>query len=73
MMERYTTARVPYARATGIDRTGSSAYTCPELSICHRPGALASQQLPSRMGNRLHHRDGRVTDLAGNPLAPFIA
>ena len=23
---------------------------------------------PSRIGDRLHHRDGRVTDLGGNPI-----
>lgn len=33
-----------------------------------RPGAGAAAGVPSRMGNRLHHRDGRVTDLAGNPI-----
>lgn len=73
MSERYTTARVPFARAIGIDRTSGSAYSCPELTVCHRPGALDSQALPSRMGQRLHHRDGRITDLNGNPIAPLIA
>ena len=33
-----------------------------------RPGAEACLVLPSRIGDRLHHRDGRVTDLQGRPL-----
>ncbi len=33
-----------------------------------RPGANDAGNLPSRMHDRLHHRDGRVTDLQGNPL-----
>lgn len=42
-------------------------YTCPELARHPRdPGRAAT--LPSRVGNRLHHPDGRVTELAGNPL-----
>ncbi|APW38994.1 hypothetical protein RD110_18750 [Rhodoferax koreense] len=65
----YTTARVPYARAIGIDRTKGDPYQCPELgNTCHRPGAHVAHQAPSRVGDRLHHRDGRVTDLAGSLL-----
>ena len=33
-----------------------------------RPGATDTQCLPSRVNNRLRYPDGRVTDLAGNPL-----
>ena len=33
-----------------------------------RPGAEACLAIPSRMGDRLHYRDGRVTDLQGNAL-----
>lgn len=33
-----------------------------------RPDAMHAQALPSRFNNRLHYRDGRVTDLAGQPL-----
>lgn len=33
-----------------------------------RPGSLQGLASPSRIGNRLHHRDGRVTDLHGNPF-----
>lgn len=33
-----------------------------------RPGSLQGLASPSRIGKRLHHRDGRVTDLNGNPL-----
>ena len=33
-----------------------------------RPGAQDALAHPSRIGDRLHHRDGRVTDLGGNPI-----
>lgn len=33
-----------------------------------RPGADDHQDIPSRSGSRLFFRDGRVTDLAGNPI-----
>ena len=33
-----------------------------------RPDAMTALALPSRTGNRLHHPDGRITDLAGNPI-----
>ncbi len=34
----------------------------------NRPGAMTAHALPSRTGQRLHHPDGRVTDLAGREL-----
>jgi hypothetical protein len=34
-----------------------------------RPGADDALQQPSRIGNRLHYRDGRVTNLAGMPVS----
>ena len=33
-----------------------------------RPGSEDFLVRPSRIGDRLHHRDGRVTDLGGNPI-----
>lgn len=33
-----------------------------------RPGATDFLACPSRVGNRLHHRDGLVTNLHGDPL-----
>ena len=33
-----------------------------------RPGSEDFLACPSRIGQRLHHRDGRVTDLQGNPI-----
>jgi DNA-binding PadR family transcriptional regulator len=33
-----------------------------------RTGSLQFLQAPSRFGDRLHYRDGRVTDMAGTPL-----
>lgn len=48
-------------------RTG---YDCPELRPT--PGIpdsrFAAYRLPSRMGNRLHWPDGRITDLDANPI-----
>jgi hypothetical protein len=39
-----------------------------ELRHSARPGAMDAFSFPSRFGNLLHYRDGRVTDLAGNPV-----
>lgn len=33
-----------------------------------RPGSNTSHSVPSRHGDTLRYRDGRVTDLQGNPL-----
>lgn len=33
-----------------------------------RPHAEDALRCPSRYGDRLHHRDGKVTDLAGQPI-----
>jgi hypothetical protein len=33
-----------------------------------REGTHVHGQIPSRMGNVLRYRDGRITDLAGRPL-----
>lgn len=33
-----------------------------------RSGADDALQVPSRVGDHLHFRDGRVTDLQGNPI-----
>lgn len=33
-----------------------------------RPDAVHALSLPSRTGNRLRYRDGRVTDFSGNTL-----
>lgn len=43
-------------------------YAATEYSPSHRAGAMVAFALPSRMGNHLHYRDGRVTDMAGNPV-----
>ncbi|QHI99338.1 hypothetical protein GT347_15955 [Xylophilus rhododendri] len=42
---------------------------CPELSgRHHRSGSDAQHEIPSRIGNTLRYRDGRITDLQGNPI-----
>jgi hypothetical protein len=33
-----------------------------------RPNAEDALRHPSRVGDRLHHRDGSVTDMAGQPI-----
>ena len=43
----------------------SAADLAPQAA---RPGSLQGLDCPSRIGPRLHHRDGRVTDLHGNAL-----
>lgn len=52
-------------RAAGAARRVTNAastqtYTGAELRAHVRPGALDALALPSRMGRRLHYRDGRV-------------
>lgn len=42
----------------------SAADLAPQAA---RPGSLQGLDCPSRIGSRLHHRDGRVTDLHGTP------
>ena len=37
-----------------------------------RPGSEDFLTCPSRIGQRLHHRDVRVTDLQGNPFAGLM-
>lgn len=56
--------------AMPISNASSTApYTGTELRTHIRPGAEDALALPSRMSDRLHYRDGRVTDLQGNPIA----
>lgn len=47
--------------------TAQGQYLGAELRALTRPGADDALALPSRMGNRLHYRDGQVTDMQGNP------
>ena len=35
-----------------------------------RPGADDNLSKPSRIGDQLHFRNGRVTDLSGKPIKP---
>lgn len=42
---------------------------CPELrDTFYRAGSSAQSEIPSRMGQELRYRNGRVTDLQGNLL-----
>lgn len=65
MLRRLAEQAVPVRNCT----MRGEPYTCPELRTHPRQTARASS-LPSRVGQRLHHPDGRVTDLAGYPTTP---
>lgn len=53
----------PMARAAS-----GRQYLPHELGPCTRPGSMRAFDLPSRMGDVLRYRDGRITDLDGNPV-----
>lgn len=55
--------RAPLAPVANSNAEGQ--YNGAELRAAVRPGADDFLSLPSRMGNRLHYRDGRVTDMRG--------
>lgn len=69
---RFKKPRVATAiRVTNTTTTGlyNGAEVCmPAL----RAGADDALQVPSRVGDRLHFRDGRVTDLHGQPVQPHV-
>lgn len=52
-------------RPTGHRPAKWQRYTPVELDDSARPGASDANRLPSRAGNRLYWRDGRVTQLDG--------
>lgn len=51
-----------------VRRMAITAYQPQELAESVRPGSMDAFAFPSRMGNTLRYRDGRVTDLDGNPI-----
>jgi len=57
---------------TGGKISNSSAPTCYQgqelYAPCLHPHADDSLALPSRIGDRLHYRDRRTTDMAGQPI-----
>lgn len=63
-------ARVPrqHSDMPICNSTSSGTYVGAELTSYARPGAADAMALPSRMNDRLHYRDGRVTDMQGNPI-----
>jgi hypothetical protein len=46
----------------------ATPYRAQEYQPSTRPGAMVAVKLPSRFGDTLRYRDGRVTDMAGNPI-----
>jgi hypothetical protein len=62
LRERQTTVAAPIR----IVSNTTGKHFCPQRDIVHtaeRPGADRALQLPSRVGNRLHYRDGRVVEV----------
>ena len=51
--------------ASPVRRASSAADLAPSAL---RPGATDALACPSRIGSRLHYRDGRTTNLQGDPL-----
>lgn len=60
-------ASTPAAAAKPF-RPSVNHYQGAELTSSARPGSMDALAHPSRFGNTLHFRDGRITDLAGNPI-----
>lgn len=56
----------PHLLTSGHTPAGPDCTTLPPPVI--RPGSLDMTALPSRMGNRLHWPDGRITTLGGTLL-----
>lgn len=66
---RKTGAPRPIPRIPSMGRASSGRqYLANDLAPSNRPGAMRAFELPSRMGDVLRYRDGRVTDLDGNPV-----
>lgn len=63
VLDRYKEPVRNIARDTGGDYNGAELR--PHIG---RPDAAHALVLPSRVGQRLTYRDGRVTDLAGNVI-----
>lgn len=58
---RKAVGRNPQRAAQGL--SGKGSWIGFESLPFHRPGAMDAFALPSRMGNRLHYRDGRVMEI----------
>jgi hypothetical protein len=55
-------ARKPMAKPINTEVMNAPIYDGAEMRPYQgRPGATDALKLPSRMGDRLHYRDGRVT------------
>lgn len=63
-----TPAQYVPARRERSSSVMSAPYTAREYQPSHRPGAMTAFDMPSRVADTLRYRDGRVTDMAGNPI-----
>lgn len=69
MSTRYTTARIPYARARGASSSMTGTYDGADLAPrSSRPGAYDAMNLPSLMNGKRHTR-GAVEPAAVPPTA----
>ena len=65
---RFKKVSVATERRIG-NATTQATYNGAEVCMpALRAGADDALQVPSRVGDRLHFRDGRVTDLHGQPI-----
>lgn len=58
----------PRRRREGESDRLTAPYRAEEYQASLRPGAMVAFALPSRFGDQLHYRDGRVTDMDGHPI-----
>lgn len=56
----------PFALTRGLRRAAASAADLAPPPM--RPGAESCLELPSRIGDRLHYRDGRITTMDGSEI-----
>lgn len=69
MNDRYTTTRMPYARANGAPPVMAGSYSCPELGrTCTRPGAYDAMALPSLFNGRLRAPRGAAALITAPPV-----
>lgn len=67
-MRKAATVKRTWADMPISNASSTRPYDGAELRAHVRPGAMDAMALPSRVHDRLHYRDGRVTDMRGNPI-----
>lgn len=62
--------RIQAADHRRVQQSMATPYRATEYQPSGRRGAMDFTLLPSRVGDQLRYRDGRVTDMADNPITP---